>query len=97
MTTTETQGLVEQIRARLDDWDAEHDTTGCPGGPGCIHTAVAGLRAVMDLADGWEQGALRWTFPLPVPGEVHLIREAVAEALGITNNPSDPITQDRSA
>jgi hypothetical protein len=82
MATTTTT-LVEQIRARLDDWDAEHDTTGCPGGPECIHTAAKALRAVLDLADRWEYGALRWTNPLPVPEEVHLIRREVAQALGL--------------
>lgn len=86
--TTETTTLTDQIRARLDDWDAEHDTMGCPGGPGCIHTAVAGLRAVLDLAE--RQGGKTLVLPFE-------IREAVARALGITNNPTDPITQDRSA
>lgn len=91
--TTETTTLADQIRARLDDWDAEHDTAnrdgyGCPGGPECIHTAVAGLRAVLDLAE--RQGGKTLVLPFEIP-------EAVARALGIINNPSDPITQDRSA
>lgn len=86
--TSETTDLAGRIRARLDGWDAEHSTLneggyGCPGGTECIHTAVAGLRAVLDLADRWEHGALRWTDPLPVPAEVHLIRRAVAETLGV--------------
>jgi hypothetical protein len=41
--------LVDQIRSQLADWDREHDTTGCPGGPGCIHTAAAALGAVLDV------------------------------------------------
>ena len=94
--TTETTTLTDQIRARLDDWDAEHDTTDCPGVPGCIHTAVAGLRAVLDLADRGDDPEA-WQGALSVPEYVHLTRHEIARALGITNNPTDPITQDRSA
>lgn len=32
------------ILNRLDQWDRDHDTSGCPGGPACIHTAAAVLR-----------------------------------------------------
>lgn len=38
---------------------------------------------MLDLADRWEHGALRWTDPLLVPEEVHLIRREVAKALGM--------------
>lgn len=39
--------IMDRITAQLTDWDAQHETLGCPGGPGCVHTAVAALREVL--------------------------------------------------
>lgn len=43
--------IRRQILARLAEYDAEHETSGCPGKAGeCLHSAVTALRAVVESA-----------------------------------------------
>lgn len=67
-------GLRDRIAARLDGYDVDHGTLGCHWQAGqCIHSAVAGLRAALDVAD----------FP-DMPGiYASVIVLKVAEAMGI--------------
>lgn len=69
--------LREAILAKLDDWDADHDTLYCPS-KGCIHDAVAALRAVVAKSEQIraESKTLGW-------GIADTYLQVVAEALGI--------------
>lgn len=39
--------------------------------------AVDLFNSMLDMADEWERGALRWNVPLPVPEYVHAVRDRV--------------------
>ncbi len=77
---------TDPIRTQLDTWDAEHDTTGCPVRFGCIHTAVAALREVLDLCDDMANDPRSADY---APGPAGGIRIAIAEAIGVDDGLED--------
>jgi hypothetical protein len=55
-TETLVSDLETVIRRWCDDQDELHGTSGCPGGPHCIHAAVGAVRAVLAKARSMETG-----------------------------------------